>query len=106
MNDRPNPYDAVIADLRDKREQIDKTIALLEALRDGIGTIPISIPPGGGILGSFSGSVGSIRNGEEIPPGTFHGMGIEAAIKRLLQIRKRAMAASEMVPDLRQGGLH
>ena len=108
MNDQPSPYDAVIADLRSKRDQIDALIQSLE-------TFKAWVPPGilGGavepsILGgaSATGSAGTITGRTEIASGTFHGMSIETAVKKLLQMRKRSMNAVDMVVDLRAGGLH
>lgn len=100
MNDQQNPYDAVISDLRAKRDQIDQAIKLLEMLGEGI-----SIPqPGAHVAASLLG--GASAKETEISPGTFHGMNIEPAVKKLLQIRKRTMGAQEIVTDLRAGGLH
>jgi HB1, ASXL, restriction endonuclease HTH domain len=102
MNDQLNPYDAVISDLRAKRDQIDQAIKLLETLREGI-LIPgmgASPPP------SLSNLVGhlSTKDGDMVA-GTFHGMSIEAAVRKLLVMRKRTMGAQDLASDLRMGGL-
>jgi superfamily II DNA or RNA helicase len=104
MAEQPNAYDAVIADLRAKRDQIDQTIVLLEALREGVSVPAINVgQPASGV----SALVGyaTDRDGE-IAAGTFHGMSIEAAVKKLLQMRKRTMTAQELAQSLRNGGLH
>ena len=41
----------------------------------------------------------------EMVAGTFHGMSIEAAVKKLLNVRKRPMGAQDLASDLRMGGL-
>ena len=43
MNDKSNPYTAVIADLRSKRDQIDQIIQSLEALQSGGNVMPFSM---------------------------------------------------------------
>jgi hypothetical protein len=103
MNDQPSIYDAVIADLRAYREQIDQAIQVLESLRKGAAPLGmLGVPPPGGVP-SLLGS-GPAQNGE-IPHGTFHRMSIEAAVKKLLEMRKRTMNAQEIVAALREGGL-
>lgn len=101
MNDQQNPYDAVISDLRAKRDQIDQAIKLLEILREGI-LIPGMVS--GPVVPSLIGS--ATAKDADIAAGTFHGMSIETAVKKLLQMRKRTMGAQEIVADLRAGGLH
>lgn len=105
MSELPNPYDAVIADLRAKRDQIDQAITLLEALREGV-----SVPPGmlgANQPGAASSLIGYATDREgEVAAGTFHGMSIEASVKKLLQMRKRTMTAQEIAQSLRAGGLH
>jgi HB1, ASXL, restriction endonuclease HTH domain len=104
MAEQPNAYDAVIADLRAKRDQIDQTIALLEALREGVAVPAINVgQPATGV----SALVGYAADKDgELAAGTFHGMSIEAAVKKLLQMRKRTMTAQELAQSLRAGGLH
>jgi hypothetical protein len=90
-----DPYDKVIADLRAKREQIDQTITLLEAIR------------GGGSVGVATG--GSTVNGIGLEitetAGTFLGMSIVDAAKKLLALRKRTMGNVEIARELQAGGL-
>jgi hypothetical protein len=104
MAEQPNAYDAVIADLRAKRDQIDQTIALLEALREGVSVPAINVgQPASGVAALVG--YATDREGE-MAAGTFHGMSIEAAVKKLLQMRKRTMTAQELAQTLRSGGLH
>lgn len=103
MNDQPSVYDAVIADLRAKRDEIDQLIARLELFRNWVP------PPMGGLAPEpslLSQAVATAASGRDIPAGTFHGMSIEAGVKKLLAMRKRTMSAQEMAIDLRNGGLH
>lgn len=102
MNDQINPYDAVISDLRAKRDQIEQAIKLLETLREGIlvpglGATP---PPG---ISTLIGHMAT-QDGEMVA-GTFHGMNIQDAVKKLLHMRKRTMGAQEIAADLHSGGL-
>jgi hypothetical protein len=99
---KPNPYDAVIADLRAKRDQIDQMIQYLEATKGGVPILAPGMIPTSTILGS----IGSSSDGAPIPAGTFLGMGIEEGVRSLLRIRKRAMTAQEIASDLLAGGLH
>jgi hypothetical protein len=91
---QPDPYDAVLADLRAKRDAIDSTIATLESLRDGrLGIAPAAPAPAAE---------------PSQPPddaGMFLGMSIVDATKKLLTIRKRSMGNAEILKDLRAGGL-
>jgi hypothetical protein len=101
MNDQPSVYDGVIADLRAKRDQIDQLIQALEQFRNWVPPGLLGIPEPT-ILG---GMLSTPPPTKEIAPGTFHGMGIQEAVKKLLQIRKRAMNAPELAQDLEAGGL-
>jgi hypothetical protein len=103
MNDqpKPSPYDAVIADLRAKRDQIDQLIQNLEALKGGVPMLAPGTIPSPTILGSAG-----LGDPSQIAPGAFLGLGIEEAVKNLLRVRKRAMSAQEIATDLLAGGLH
>jgi hypothetical protein len=104
MAEQPNAYDAVIADLRAKRDQIDQAIGLLEALREGVSVPAMNV---GQAATGISALIGYATDKDgEIAAGTFHGMSIEAAAKKLLQVRKRTMTAQELAQSLRAGGLH
>lgn len=86
-----DPYEAVIADLQAKREQIDQTIALLTGLRGG-GQPPISY-------------AAASENGVTETAGMFLGMSIVDAGKKLLGMRKRTMGNAEIARELQGGGL-
>lgn len=89
-----DPYEAVLADLRAKRDQIDQTIGLLEAMRTG------SAPARSM---DFSADVGA--NGIVETAGMFLGMSIADAAKKLLNQRKRTMGNAEIASELKSGGL-
>jgi hypothetical protein len=106
MNDQrqPTPYDAAIAEIRAQRDLLDQTLKTLESLRDGtpMASATATVTPSTSTDAISPPTVGE----SEIPHGTFHGMGIEDAVRRLLQIRKRTMGATEIYGALRQGGPH
>lgn len=92
-----DPYDAVLADLRAKREAIDNAITVLENLRAGqLGSA--SQAPAVNIL-----STGSDETSKDA--GMFLGMSIVDASKKLLGLRKRSMANAEILKELQEGGL-
>lgn len=96
MSDEPqgfDPYDAVIADLRAKRDQIDQTIQSLELLR------------GGGAAPGAAARPMPSQNVAAEGPGAFLGMSIPEAVKKLLAARKRALGNAEIVASLTAGGL-
>lgn len=92
MND---PYEAVLADLRAKREQIDQTIKAIEISR-GTGGVAAEAraqqhtPP---------------LDNAEVGAGEFLGMSIADAAKKLLSMRKRSMSSAEIAKELTGGGL-
>lgn len=88
-------YDAVIADLRAKRDAIDNLIAGLEAARAG-GTAPAS--PLAPVTNQNGG--GSIEE-----PGAFLGLSIPDATKKLLAAKKRPMNNAEIAQALKAGGM-
>jgi hypothetical protein len=94
-----DPYEAVLADLRAKRQQIDNTIALLEGLRSGGGN-PVS--HGGGAPAESARQPG---NRPDLGPGAFLGMTIPDAVRKLLATERRQMQTSEIVVQLERGGL-
>jgi hypothetical protein len=100
-----NPIEAVIAGLRAQRDKIDQAIQALESLGEGAALpLGIGVPPPGGVP-TILGSIGLDRNSGVIPAGTFHGMGIQEAVRKLLLIRRRTLTAPEMSADLHAGGL-
>jgi hypothetical protein len=103
MNDQANPHLSTIAVLRAKRDQIDQAIRLLEELL-GEGA---TSSEGVGAATGIAGMVGHATNREgEIVAGTFHGMSIEEATKKLLNLRKRNLGTREITTSLRAGGIH
>jgi hypothetical protein len=90
---QPDPYDAVLADLRVKREAIDNAIVTLESLRDGrlgIAPAPAASDP---------------QQGPIEDAGMFLGMSIADAAKKLLKMRKRTLGNAEILKELQAGGL-
>lgn len=91
-----DPYEAVIADLRAKRDQIDQTIQQLESLR-GSGTV--SLAPQSAALGQVASSP-SITD-----PGAFLGMTIADAARKVLATRRKPLGNTELVAAFKAGGL-
>ncbi len=96
----PNPYDAVLNDLRAKREQIDQTIRLLESLR--LGDVQPMAPAG---AGPDAAAIDKMRQIHENQAGMFLGMTIPDAAKKLLTIRRCALGNVEIATALQAGGL-
>jgi hypothetical protein len=94
-----DPYLAVIADLKAKRDQIDLTIRNLEALRSGGTLVAAGVGTATGD-GSAHGTGGIVETA-----GMFLGMSIVDATKKLLALRKRTMGNPEIARQLREGGL-
>lgn len=88
-----DPYEAVIADLRAKREQIDQAIQLLEALRGGLAIPGLGVSPQ------------HVQDAPAEGPGAFLGMTIPEAAKKLLAHRKRTLGNAEIVAAFKAGGL-
>ena len=91
-----DPYVAVLADLHAKRDQIDQTIGLLVALREGRASAPAPAP---------ASVISPTEIGEEDRSGEYLGMSIVDASKKLLAMRKRAMGNADILAELRSGGL-
>jgi hypothetical protein len=88
-----DPYEAVLADLRAKRAQIDQAIAAIEAIRIGA-----PIP----------GTAASASNSQELPaegPGWLLGMTIPEAAKKLLTARHQTMRNAEIAEAFKTSGL-
>ncbi|WP_375390938.1 winged helix-turn-helix domain-containing protein [uncultured Sphingomonas sp.] len=85
-----DPYDAVLADLRAKRNQIDQTIALLTSLRAG---------------GSPGMQAAPAEPAAVNTAGMFLSMSIPDGAKKLLAMRKRTMGNAEIASELKAGGL-
>lgn len=88
-----DPYDAVLADLRAKRDAIDSAIGTLENLRSGrLGVAPAP-------------AVAVVADEVTDDAGMFLGMSIVDAAKKLLGLRKRTMGNAEILKELQAGGL-
>lgn len=94
-----DPYEAVLRDLRAKRDALNATIAMIESVRGGV--------PGG--LATPPISTARVeeprQSGGAIDAGAFFGMTIYEATKKLLQIKRRQLTNPEIVEGLRAGGL-
>lgn len=92
--DSRDPYEAVLADLRARRAQLDQTIKQLEAIRGGATpadetkTVLVS-----------EGDARAVGDGE------FLGLTIVDATKKLLAKKLRTLTSSEIVTFLKQGGV-
>lgn len=89
-----DPYEAVLADLRAKRDQIEQAIQTIENLRNGLG---MTSGPAPGVASQNVAADG---------PGAFLGMTIPEAAKALLASRRRPLNNPEIAAALKAGGLH
>src|SRR2546430_8646508 len=91
----PIDYQTVLADLRRKRDELDKAIA-------GIEIILGLTPSGGAALGAAA------ANGEpaEVRPDSFFGMSIANAAQKYLLMVKKPQTTPEIASALHRGGLH
>lgn len=87
-----DPYEAVLLDLRAKRDQIDQTIILLTAMWTGAG-----------VSSAMPTNPAHESSGNDA--GAYLGMSIVDAAKKLLGVRKRAMPNAEIYAELKAGGL-
>jgi hypothetical protein len=95
MSDEPqgiDPYDAVLADLRSKRDQIDSAIAAIEALRGGIGQ---GAPRPAARQESPSG----------VGAGDLLGLSIADAAKKVLAIKRTPLRSPDIWVLFQAGGL-
>lgn len=91
-----DPYAAVLADLKAKRDQIDAAIQAIEGLRAT-----------GGVTVSASATV--TQPGQNSPPdgpGAYLGMTIPDAAKKVLATRRQTMGNADILAALKAGGLH
>lgn len=90
-----DPYDAVLADLRAKRDQIDQAIAAIEGIRGG--------------ASAQAGSTSSVSaSATKIPadgPGAFLGMTIPEAAKKLLASKRQPLRNPDIAAAFKAGGL-
>lgn len=87
-------YQAVLADLKKKRDDLDKAITGIETM------LGVVITPGTGSL-SFTGQTPAA----EIAPDSFFGMNISTAVQKYLGMQKRPKTTSEIAEALEAGGL-
>jgi hypothetical protein len=92
MSDQPINYEAVLADLKARRAQLDSAISAIEGIAGQAG-IPPSGGPGGGYIGSAPAHDAFI--GMSIP---------EAAKKHLTNVRKK-LSTQELMTAMEAGGL-
>ncbi len=91
-----DPYEAVIADLVAKRDEMDRAIAFLSGVRALQGGVPLSV----GVAASPNSDNGIVETA-----GMFLGMSIVDAAKKLLAMRKRTMGNVEIAREIQAGGL-
>ena len=87
-----DPYAIVLADLKAQRDRIDQAIQAIESVRSGVGqgaAQPAQQRPQEAGLGD----------------GAFHGLSIAEATKKLLGIRKKQMTNTEILAELKAGGM-
>jgi hypothetical protein len=94
MSETPTPYDLVIADLENKRDQINAAIEMLRAL-GATGAIALPLPVG---------STKPPASESDIPRDAFFGMTIPEAAKKYLSIVKVTKSNSELCAALLKGG--
>lgn len=87
-----DPYDAVLADLKAKRDQIDQAIAAIEGIRGG------ASPAGAAKAVSAEPGLNT--------PGAFLGMTIPEAAKKLLTHKRQPMRNPDIAAAFKVGGLH
>jgi len=98
MSDEPygiDPYDAVLADLCAKRDQIDQAIAAIESLRSGTPAGPRSTAASGN---------GQANQGVD-GPGALLGLSIAEATKKLLAAKRIPLKNPDIATLFKAGGL-
>lgn len=88
-----DPYEAVLADLRAKRDEISRVIATLEAFHTGSAQVAVARPVETDV---------TIQNDNA---GDFLGLSIVDASKRALASRRKTMSNPEIAAALKAGGL-
>jgi HB1, ASXL, restriction endonuclease HTH domain len=87
-----DPYSIVLADLKAKRDQIDQAIQAIESVRNGSA---VSAP------GTPTPRTPDVSLGD----GAFHGLSIAEATKKLLAVRKKNLTNTEILAELKAGGM-
>lgn len=93
-------YAAVIADLENRRNTIDNTIAFLRGLVDGGGVV--------GAQAQMSSLLDLKREkpeSREVVPGLFHGLSVAAAARKFLEMKRSKQRMVDIVSALQQGGI-
>lgn len=87
-----DPYAIVLADLKAQRDRIDQAIQAIESVRAG---------------GSSAGVQAAQPRPQDtaLGDGAFHGMSISEATKKLLGVRKKQMTNTEILAELKAGGM-
>lgn len=96
-----DPYEAVLADLYAKRDQIDQAIAAIESLRSGA--------PMGGVRSPMAAAAngGKPSPGTEADgPGALLGLSIAEAAKKLLATKRVTLKNNDLATLFKAGGLH
>lgn len=91
-----DPYEAVLADLHAKRDQIDQAIAAIEGLRSGAPAAQKSATPAGNHGGANNGVDG---------PGALLGLSIAEATKKLLAAKRQPLKNPDIATLFKAGGL-
>lgn len=92
-----SPYEAVLADLRAKRAEIDNTIKVLESLSG----LKLVEAPSGGVQWAPANDAPEIVE----TSGMFLGMSIVDAAKKLLAMRKQTLGNVQIAREIQAGGL-
>ncbi len=83
-------YDAVLADLQARRDQIDAAIAAINLIRG---------------VGSSALTQGAVLSSRDIPPNAFFTMGIGEAARKYLEMVKGKQTVGQITKALEQGGM-
>ena len=90
----PINYAFVLADLEAKRVELDSAIAAIKVLLKQTGTLAATAAP-----------APRISSLDRVPPGSFVGLSISKAVRRLLEMIQRRLSVAEIIRGLRAGGL-
>jgi hypothetical protein len=88
MSDQPVNYDAVLADLKARRAQLDSAIAAIEGITGQVGPNPSGGPGGGGYVGGAPAH------------DAFIGMSIPEATKKHLTAVRKKLSTQEVMTAL------
>jgi hypothetical protein len=94
MPEPPINYAAVLADLEQKRAELDAAIAAIKVLLRQTGILAATAPP-----------VPRIASLSEVPPDAFAGLSTSAAVRKLLEMVQRRLTMKEIMQGLEAGGL-